>query len=97
MRAAPHAVVRNEVRRLEHRGDWQELVNRLEGEGVATWVALREWLARPVDTRKRARRVWPMPRELRLSLPAAGAPVAVRFGSAPALADARLSAALWWV
>ena len=48
---------------------WQELVHRLEDEGVATWGALREWLATPVDSRKRPRRVWPMPRELRLSLP----------------------------
>jgi DNA polymerase-3 subunit epsilon len=48
---------------------WQQLVHRLEDEGVATWVALREWLAMPVDSRKRPRRVWPMPRETRLSLP----------------------------
>jgi DNA polymerase III subunit epsilon len=48
---------------------WQELVHRLEDEGVATWTALREWLATPVDSRKRPRRVWPMPREMRLSLP----------------------------
>jgi DNA polymerase III subunit epsilon len=48
---------------------WQELVDRLEDEGVATWGALREWLAMPVDSRKRQRRVWPMPREMRLSLP----------------------------
>ncbi len=48
---------------------WHELVRRLEGEGVATWGALRDWLAIPVDSRKRARRVWPMPRETRLSLP----------------------------
>ncbi len=48
---------------------WQELVHRLEEEGVATWGALREWLAMPVDSRKRPRRVWPMPREMRLSLP----------------------------
>jgi DNA polymerase-3 subunit epsilon len=48
---------------------WQELVRRLEGEGVATWGALRGWLATPADSRKRARRVWPMPRETRLSLP----------------------------
>jgi DNA polymerase-3 subunit epsilon len=48
---------------------WQELVHRLEGEGVATWRALRDWLAIPADSRKRARRVWPMPRETRLSLP----------------------------
>jgi DNA polymerase-3 subunit epsilon len=48
---------------------WQELVHRLEDEGVATWGALREWLVTPVDSRKRPRRVWPMPREMRLSLP----------------------------
>jgi hypothetical protein len=30
-------------------------------------------------------------------LVAAGAPAAVRFGIAPALADARLATALWWV
>ena len=48
---------------------WQELVRRLEDEGVATWDALREWLATPGDSRKRARRVWPMPPETRLSLP----------------------------
>src|SRR5262245_32014140 len=48
---------------------WQELVRRLEGEGVGTWGALRDWLATPADSRKRARRVWPMPRETRLSLP----------------------------
>jgi DNA polymerase-3 subunit epsilon len=48
---------------------WQELVRQLEGERVATWSALRDWLAIPVDSRRRARRVWPMPRETRLSLP----------------------------
>src|SRR5262245_29028983 len=48
---------------------WLELVRRLEGEGVATWDALRDWLATPAASRKRARRVWPMPRETRLSLP----------------------------
>jgi len=48
---------------------WHELVHRLEDEGVATWYALRDWLAAPVDSRKRPRRVWPMPREMRLSLP----------------------------
>jgi DNA polymerase-3 subunit epsilon len=30
-------------------------------------------------------------------LVAAGAPVALRFGVAPALADSRLASALWWV
>jgi DNA polymerase III subunit epsilon len=48
---------------------WQELLHRLEDEGVGTWGALREWLAAPVDSRKRPRRVWPMPRQTRLSLP----------------------------
>ncbi len=48
---------------------WQELVHRLEDEGVSTWDALREWLAAPIDSRKRSRRVWPMPRDLRLSMP----------------------------
>ena len=48
---------------------WQELVRRLEAVGVVTWGALRGWLETPVDTRKRSRRVWPMPRELRLSVP----------------------------
>ena len=48
---------------------WQQLAHRLEDEGVATWGALRDWLAMPADSRKRARRVWPMPRETRLSLP----------------------------
>ena len=36
---------------------WQELVHRLEDEGVATWGALQEWLAIPVDSRKRPRRI----------------------------------------
>jgi DNA polymerase III subunit epsilon len=48
---------------------WQELVRLLGDEGVATWGALRQWLATPIDSRKRPRRVWPMPREMRLSLP----------------------------
>jgi DNA polymerase-3 subunit epsilon len=50
---------------------WQQLVHRLEDEGVATWGALRDWLASPVESRRGARRVWPMPRDLRLSLPRA--------------------------
>jgi DNA polymerase III subunit epsilon len=48
---------------------WQELAHRLEDEGIATWGALRDWLVTPIDSRKRPRRVWPMPRERRLSLP----------------------------
>jgi DNA polymerase-3 subunit epsilon len=48
---------------------WHALAQLLEGQGISTWQALREWLAAtPVGTQRR-RRVWPMPRELRLSLP----------------------------
>lgn len=48
---------------------WRELVRLLEDEGVATWDALQDWVAAPVDSGKRRRRVWPMSRALRLSLP----------------------------
>jgi DNA polymerase-3 subunit epsilon len=48
---------------------WRELVRLLEPEGVSTWSSLREWLATPVGSTKRPRRVWPMPRDVRLSLP----------------------------
>src|SRR5262245_20952409 len=48
---------------------WRELVRLLQDEGIATWSALHEWLAITPHTRKRGRRVWPMPRDLRLSLP----------------------------
>jgi DNA polymerase-3 subunit epsilon len=48
---------------------WHRLVQRLEDEGVATWDALRAWLATPVASPRPVRRVWPMPREARLSLP----------------------------
>ena len=48
---------------------WQELVRLLDAEGVSTWSALHDWLAAPVDTTKRRRRIWPMPRDERLSLP----------------------------
>jgi DNA polymerase-3 subunit epsilon len=48
---------------------WRELVRLLDAAGVSTWAALQEWLAGPVDSTKRARRVWPMPRDLRLALP----------------------------
>ena len=48
---------------------WRELVRLLEDDGVETWGALHEWLATPIDSPKRGRRVWPMPREVRLSLP----------------------------
>ena len=48
---------------------WRELVHLLGAEGVSTWSALHEWLAAPVVPTKRPRRVWPMPRDVRLSLP----------------------------
>jgi DNA polymerase-3 subunit epsilon len=48
---------------------WQELVRLLEKEGVSTWGALHDWLAAPVEPARSRRRVWPMPREARLSLP----------------------------
>src|SRR5437773_11909855 len=34
-----------------------------------TWSALRDWLAAPVEPTRCRRRVWPMPRDVRLSLP----------------------------
>ena len=48
---------------------WQELVRLLEMQGVSTWGALHDWLAGPVKPTRCRRRVWPMPREVRLSLP----------------------------
>jgi DNA polymerase-3 subunit epsilon len=48
---------------------WQELVRLLETNGVSTWSALHDWLAAPVEPIRCRRRVWPMPREVRLSLP----------------------------
>ncbi len=48
---------------------WRELVRLLEAEGVTTWSALHEWLAAPVVPARSSRRVWPMPRNVRLSLP----------------------------
>jgi DNA polymerase III subunit epsilon len=50
---------------------WRELVNLLQDEGVVTWTALRQWLAADREARTPKRRVWPMPRDVRLSLPAA--------------------------
>jgi DNA polymerase III subunit epsilon len=50
---------------------WRELVRLLEEEGISTWTALHEWLGARPDTTKRRRRVWPMPRDVRLSLPLA--------------------------
>jgi DNA polymerase III subunit epsilon len=48
---------------------WRGLVRLLQDEGISTWSALQEWLAAKRETRKRGRRVWPMPRDVRLSLP----------------------------
>jgi DNA polymerase-3 subunit epsilon len=48
---------------------WRELVGLLAARDVVTWDALREWLAAPVGPRSPRRRAWPMPRDLRLSLP----------------------------
>ena len=46
---------------------WGELVPLLRDAGISTWSALQEWLA--TSRARRGRRVWPMPREMRLSLP----------------------------
>src|SRR4029079_2629503 len=48
---------------------WRELVRLLRDEGISTWSVLQEWLADNRATRQRRRRVWPMPRNVRLSLP----------------------------
>lgn len=48
---------------------WQELVCLLERHGVSTWGALHDWLAAPTKRTRWRRRVWPMPRDVRLSLP----------------------------
>ena len=48
---------------------WRELVRLLHDEGIATWSALQEWLAADRVRRQRRRRVWPMPRDVRLSVP----------------------------
>src|ERR687898_3544005 len=50
---------------------WQELVRLLETKGVSTWSALHDWLAGPAKSTRCRRRVWPMPRDVRLSLPRA--------------------------
>jgi DNA polymerase III subunit epsilon len=48
---------------------WQHLATLLDERGVRSWPDLRSWLAEPVSRRARAKRGWPMPRELRLALP----------------------------
>ena len=50
---------------------WHELVGLLERLGVSTWGALHDWLAGPAQPMRCRRRIWPMPRDVRLSLPAA--------------------------
>jgi DNA polymerase-3 subunit epsilon len=50
---------------------WQQLVCLLEAHGVSTWGALHDWLVAAVKPTRRRRRVWPMPRDVRLSLPSA--------------------------
>ena len=48
---------------------WRELAALLGERGVRSWDDLREWLAEPVSRRERAKRRWPMPRDVRLGLP----------------------------
>jgi DNA polymerase-3 subunit epsilon len=48
---------------------WQELVRLLEAKGVSTWGGLHEWLATPFEPTRSRRRVWPMPRDVRLAVP----------------------------
>ena len=48
---------------------WQELVRLLETKGVSTWGTLHDWLTAPAESIRSRRRVWPMPRDVRLSLP----------------------------
>ena len=50
---------------------WHELVGLLDRHGVSTWGALHDWLAGPAQPIGRRRRIWPMPRDVRLSLPTA--------------------------
>jgi DNA polymerase III subunit epsilon len=50
---------------------WQELVSLLERLGVSTWGALQDWLTGPAIPIRCRHRIWPMPRDVRLSLPAA--------------------------
>jgi DNA polymerase-3 subunit epsilon len=50
---------------------WHELVGLLDRHGVSTWGALHEWLAGPAEAIRCRRRIWPMPRDVRLSLPRA--------------------------
>lgn len=52
---------------------WRELVRLLDEQGISTWSALHEWLESPGHrtgvAAGRRRRVWPMPRDVRLAVP----------------------------
>jgi DNA polymerase-3 subunit epsilon len=48
---------------------WEHLAALLEERGVRTWTELHAWLDVPRGPRRRAKRGWPMPREVRLGLP----------------------------
>lgn len=48
---------------------WRAMLPLLADERVTNWSELKAWLAEPVDPKRRVRRAWPMPRELRLALP----------------------------
>jgi DNA polymerase-3 subunit epsilon len=50
---------------------WHELVILLERQGVSTWGALHDWLDGPATPIRCRRRIWPMPRDVRLSVPTA--------------------------
>lgn len=47
---------------------WRKLASMLDERGVRTRADLRAWLEKPASPRP-AKKAWPMPRELRLSLP----------------------------
>jgi DNA polymerase-3 subunit epsilon len=48
---------------------WRELVRLLRDQGISTWSMLLAWLADNPSTKRHTRRVWPMPRDVRLALP----------------------------
>jgi DNA polymerase-3 subunit epsilon len=48
---------------------WEQLLALLEERGVRTWPQLRAWLELPAGPRRRAKRAWPMPRQVRLGVP----------------------------
>ena len=48
---------------------WRHLVRLLEGQGVFSWSDLHRWLAAPASAGRRPGRAWPMPRDVRLSVP----------------------------